>query len=108
MTPEITCSIVFGIVASVLALVTILQTHRKALASGMIIPPCGVLGRQNTKQSALTCGVSETSTEPRRVWYGHTPTGPQARSYSLPSFMPGSLTPLPPAAQYHIHGRHYP
>lgn len=36
MTPEITCSVVFGIIASVLALVTILQTYRRGLVSGMI------------------------------------------------------------------------
>lgn len=36
MTPEITCSIVFGIIASVLASVTIFQAHRRRLVSGMV------------------------------------------------------------------------
>lgn len=35
MTPEITCSIVFGVVASVLALMTILQAHLKGRIRGM-------------------------------------------------------------------------
>lgn len=39
MTPEIICSVVFGIVASILATVTIIQAHRRRVVNGVLIIP---------------------------------------------------------------------
>lgn len=39
MTPEIICSVVFGIVASVLALGTIIQAHRRHVINGVLFIP---------------------------------------------------------------------
>lgn len=39
MTPEIVCSVVFGIVASVLALGTIIQAHRRHVINGVLVIP---------------------------------------------------------------------
>lgn len=54
MTPEITCSIVFGIVASVLALVTILQTYRMGLISGMITCLLWYIKKADINEPTLT------------------------------------------------------
>jgi hypothetical protein len=43
MTPEILCTIVFGIVASVLTLITVLQAHRKRHVSGTLSISCMLL-----------------------------------------------------------------
>lgn len=47
MTPEVTCSIVFGIVASCLAVVTILQAHRRGPIRSTLIYPCLILQIQD-------------------------------------------------------------
>lgn len=104
MTPEIICSIVFGIVASILALVTSLQAHRKRLVSGMLSHSCCTLKTQNGRKPALKRGVPEVNTNSHPHWYGQTFRYTLARSHSLPSFRSGTLTPLPPV-QCHVHGR---